>query len=130
RAPLPVTTSIPVPKQKEQTEGSDMVGETRGCGELLSSALGTTTNLWALEPLDTGEFSSQFPSLLSPAESKAFALSRTRPASSGSRNPPASVLISDNVKSIDCPLVSSIATQTPAMSVISSDASRCGLGGV
>src|SRR5437588_3807677 len=52
RAPLPGTTSIPVPKQKEQTTGSPAADDTRWSGESLSSTSGATANLWTLEPTD------------------------------------------------------------------------------
>src|SRR5215207_7447997 len=48
--------------------------------------------------------SSYFPAPPTTAGSKQFAFSRPRPASSGSRKPPASELISESVTSTDCPL--------------------------
>src|ERR1700749_4283810 len=62
-----------------------------------------TANLRALDLADTGFSLLSLPS--PPVESRQFAFSRTRLASSGSRNPPAPELISESVTSIDCPWV-------------------------
>src|ERR1051326_8197391 len=126
RAPFPGTTSIPVPKQYEQTIGSVASEKTcGGCEELLSSSSLTAANLRAFEPVNMKLLSSShFPSLPPSAESKEFAFSRTLGASSGSRNPPASALISESVTSTDCPLVSSSATQAWANSATTSSEER------
>src|ERR1051326_8411399 len=52
RAPLPGTTSSPVPKQNGQTTGSAAAEEAGGREELPSSASGTTANPLALMPVD------------------------------------------------------------------------------